>query len=446
MWKSNCFKEFIKYSSTNVLGMIGLSCYILADTFFVSKGLGTNGLAALNLSVPIYSFINGIGLMIGMGAGTKYAIHINQGDNYTNKIFANAIYFASFFACIFIVIGIFFSDSVVTYLGADKNISSMTQTYVRVILLFSPAFLLNNVMLCFIRNDKAPQLSMSAMIGGSLSNVILDYIFIFPCKMGIFGAVFATGLAAIISILILLSHFTQKKNNFRFSPCKISEILLGDIFSSGVPSLITEMSSGIVILIFNAIILSLQGNVGVAGYGIVANISLVVIAIYTGIAQGIQPIISGNFGAGNSKNVHSILKYALTTMLIISSIIFASIFFGACFITAIFDSEQNKLLQTIAIQGLRLYFIACPFVGFNAIISVYFTSTGYALPAHIVSLIRGFVVTVPITFILSAVAGMIGVWCAFPATELIATITGIIFYYKNKKEKVSKYKKLVSRS
>ncbi len=206
------------------------------------------------------------------------------------------------------------------------------------------------------------------------------------------------------------------------------------------------MSSGIVILIFNAIILSLQGNVGVAGYGIVANISLVVIAIYTGIAQGIQPIISGNFGAGNSKNVHSILKYALTTMLIISSIIFASIFFGACFITAIFDSEQNKLLQTIAIQGLRLYFIACPFVGFNAIISVYFTSTGYALPAHIVSLIRGFVVTVPITFILSAVAGMIGVWCAFPATELIATITGIIFYYKNKKEKVSKYKKLVSRS
>lgn len=439
MEKSGCFREFAKYSSLNILGMIGLSCYILADTFFVSKGLGTNGLAALNLAIPIYSFIHGSGLMIGMGAGTKYSIQKNTGDaDLTNGIFTNAIYFTSFFACCFVLIGVFFSDTIVTYLGADQNVHSMTKTYLQVILLFAPAFLLNNVLLCFVRNDGAPQLSMAAMILGSLSNILLDYVFIFPCQMGIFGAAFATGMAPIISMLILSSHLFRRKNNFHLSMCKINRTLLAGIFSTGIPSLITEMSSGIVMIVFNGIILSLQGNIGVAAYGIIANLSLVVIAVYTGIAQGIQPIISSNFGSGNLKNVHSILKYALTTMLIISGLIYAGVFWGAYPIASLFNSEQNALLQVIAIQGLRLYFIACPFVGFNVIISVYFTSTEHARPAHIVSLMRGFVVIIPMAFVLSAIAGMTGVWCAFPATELIVMITGVVFYLisKNKREKV----------
>lgn len=210
--KSNCFRDFAKYSSLNVLGMLGLSCYILADTFFVSKGLGTNGLTALNLAIPVYSFIHGSGLMIGMGGGTRYSVRKNTGDTQaTDSIFTHAVCFAGFLAVIFFVAGLFFFGRIVKLLGADENVFSMTKTYLQVILLFAPAFLMNNVLLCFVRNDGAPQLSMTAMIGGSLSNVVLDYIFIFPCKMGIFGAVFATGLASVISILIMSPYFIKKK-------------------------------------------------------------------------------------------------------------------------------------------------------------------------------------------------------------------------------------------
>jgi len=431
--------DFAKYSSLNVLGMLGLSGYILADTFFISKSLGTNGLAALNLAIPIYSFISGIGLMIGMGAGTKFSIQKSrQNQKNSNRIFTNAVYLTAIFSVLLFLSGLFLSESIVRVLRADENLFSMTKTYIQVLLLFAPAFLTNNLLICFVRNDGAPQLSMAAMLGGSVSNIILDYIFIFPLQMGMFGAVLATALAPIISILILSPHFIKKKNNFHFARCKFSAEFAAGFFSSGLPSLITEMSSGIVMIIFNNIILSLQGNTGVAAYGIIANLSLVVIAVYTGIAQGIQPIISSNFGAGNTKKIQSILKYALTTMLLLSAFIYTGIFFKASSIASIFNSECNQLLQAIAVQGLKLYFIACPFVGFNIIISIYFTSTDYAKPAHIISFLRGFLLIIPMVFFLSKLFGITGVWLSFPATEFLVMLLGTSFYIVNQQKKKKK--------
>ena len=111
MKDNSCFKDFMKYSLLNVLGMLGLSCYILADTFFVSKALGSNGLTSLNLAIPIYSFINGSGLMIGMGASTKYSIFKSQGNKEkANETFTNATIFTIFIAGIFLLIGILVQD------------------------------------------------------------------------------------------------------------------------------------------------------------------------------------------------------------------------------------------------------------------------------------------------------------------------------------------------
>ena len=432
--KSGCFRDFVKYSSLNVMGMIGLSCYILADTYFVSKGLGANGLTALNLAIPIYSFIHGSGLMIGMGGGTKYAIQKSQkAYDAANRTFTHAVLLAAVFAAFFVLAGIFLSGAITSLFGADETVYEMSKTYLQVILLFAPAFLMNNVLLCFVRNDGAPQLSMAAMIGGSLSNVILDWVFIFPCRMGIFGAVFATGLAPILSMLILSSHFIRKKNQFRIIKCRPQGRVVAGILSSGVPSLVTEVSSGVVIIVFNAIILRLAGNVGVAAYGVIANLSLVVIAIFTGIAQGIQPIISSSYGMKNFNNIHAILRYAMTTMLLLSAVIYACVFFGASQIAGIFNSEQNALLQSMAAEGLRLYFIACPFAGFNVVISMYFTSTERPRPAHIISLLRGFLVIIPMAFLLSWIGKIHGVWCAFPATELLVVAIGLLLYFITKK-------------
>lgn len=430
MKSNNYFKEFAKYTSLNVLGMIGLSCYILADTFFVSKGLGSNGLAALNLAIPIYSFINGSGLMLGMGGATKYSILKSQDKTKeANHAFTNTVLVTLGLALVFFTIGIFLSGTITRLLGADEVIFQMSKTYLQVILLFAPMFMVNNILLCFVRNDGAPQLSMLAMIGGSLSNIILDYVFIFPCKMGIFGAVLATGLAPIFSMLILSPYFIRKRNQFHLTKCRLSGHLVGNIISSGLPSLITEVSSGIVIIVFNKIILGLQGNIGVAAYGVIANLSLVVISIYTGVAQGIQPLISKSYGAGNQKNIQQILRYTLTTMLAISVVVYSCVFFGADIIANIFNSENNALLQNIAVTGLKIYFTACVFAGFNIILSVYFTSTEHARPAHIISLLRGFIIIIPMAFLLSSLGDMTGVWFTFPTTEVIVAIIGLLLYF-----------------
>ena len=427
------FKEFARYSTLNVLGMIGLSCYILADTFFVSRGLGENGLTALNLAIPVYSFIHGSGLMLGIGGATKYSIFKSNKENKNaNTIFTNTLCLATVLSIGFVLIGIFLSKSLTTALGADSDVFKMTNTYLQFILIFAPAFIMNDVLICFVRNDNSPKLSMYAMLGGSLSNIILDYIFIFPLQLGIFGAVFATGLAPIISMLILSLHRIKRKNQFHFIKIKPSIKIARNTLSLGFPSLVTEVSSGIVIIVFNMIILNLIGNVGVAAYGIVANLSLVVVAVYTGIAQGIQPLISKSYGGNDIKSIKLIFKYAMITMSIISFILYLIIFFLADPIAKIFNSENNIVLQSIATNGLKLYFMAVIFVGFNIILPMLVSSMEKAFLAQIISLLRGLVVIIPMAFILSALVGLTGVWLAFPITESLVSILGVILLFKIK--------------
>ena len=420
MKQQSCIRDFSRYTILSVLGTLGVSCYILADTFFVSKGLGTNGLAALNLAIPVYNFIHGTGLMLGMGGATRFSVCKSQGkQEEVNRIYTNTVYLAILFSAAFIVLGLFFSNPLAILLGADASVLKMTDTYLRWLLIFAPAFILNDVLLCFVRNDESPQLSMVAMLIGSFSNIVLDYIFIFPMQMGIFGAVFATGLSPVISIIMMLPHWGKKKNTFHFVKTKMKAYIIKQDLSLGFPSLIAQLSSGIVMIVFNA---------GVAAYGVIANISLVIVAIYTGIAQGIQPLISTFYGVGNDKQTRAVLRYAMLTMFTTSCVIYLLIFIFAQPITAVFNSENNVRLEQLAVIGLKLYFISVAFVGYNIILATFFTSIEKALPAHILSILRGLVLIIPLAFLLSSLWGMTGVWLTYPITEFFTALLGFVIY------------------
>lgn len=429
MKNESVWKDFRRYVSFNILGQMAYSCYTLADTFFVAASLGANGLTALNLAFPVFCIISGTGLMIGMGGGTQYSIAKSRGeDGKGNQVFTSAVYMVVCLAALFVLSGILFSGSFAKALGADYTVFGMIDTYLKVLLLFSPAFLTNHLLQCFVRNDGCPSLSMAAMISGSLSNVVLDYIFIFPLDMGIFGAALATGLAPVISIVVISPYLIGKRNQFHFVKSFSVAERITAIISSGIPPFVTEITSGIVMFLFNFIILRLAGNIGVAAFSIITVISLVVIAMYTGLSQGVQPIISANYGAGNAAGVKSIWKYAMITAFLLSGIIYAVIYFGASQIAFVFNSEHDAVLQAFAVVGMKLYFLACPFIGFNIVTATYFTSTERPRLAQVISLLRGFFVLVPVAFLLSSAFGMTGVWCAYPLAECVVSLIAVVFY------------------
>lgn len=434
MKQPSCFRDFLRYTALSVFGTLGVSCYILADTFFISKGLGTNGLAALNLAIPVYNFIYGTGLMLGIGGATRFSVSKIQGrKKEADRIYTNTVYLAVLFSIVFVLAGLFFSNQLALCLGADADVLQMTDIYLRWLLMFAPAFILNDVLLCFVRNDENPQLSMIAMLIGSFANILLDYVFIFPMQMGIFGAVLATGLSPVISIVIMFPHWIKKKNTFHFIKTRMQANIAGQGLLLGFPSFIAQISSGIVMITFNSVILKLAGNMGIAAYGIIANISLVIVAVYTGIAQGVQPLISRFYGQGNNRQIQTVLRYAMLTMLTISCIAYFLIFVFAQQVAGVFNSENNIELQRIAVTGLKVYFISSVFVGYNIVLAIYFTAIEKAMPAHVLSILRGFVFIIPMAFLLSAIWGMTGVWLAYPITELFTAVLGYVIYKFYKK-------------
>ena len=197
-----------------------------------------------------------------------------------------------------------------------------------------------------------------------------------------------------------------------------------------------ELATGIVILVFNLLMLKEVGNTGVAAYGVIANISYVVIAIYTGIAQGVQPLMSRAFGEGEMALVRKNLHYAVWTIAGVSVFIYGVIFFFSEGITQIFNSEGNAALQAIAVTGLKLYFLAVFFAGTNISMAIYFTSTNRALPAHVISLLRGLLLIVPAAFLLARLLGICGVWLSYPVTEGLVFLLAWIIYCVSRRKNV----------
>ena len=180
----NIQKQFIKYVSQNICGMLGISCYIIVDTFFISQAAGTDGITVLNLVLPVYNLIFAIGSMIGVGSATRYTILKAQEDDSAKKYFANAILCILIISIPFVLSGIFSPDTVMHMMGADAGITQLGRTYTRIFLLFTPFFMMNYVFSAFVRNDNAPTLAMiGTMISDALATRLMPPKMIMPRRI-----------------------------------------------------------------------------------------------------------------------------------------------------------------------------------------------------------------------------------------------------------------------
>lgn len=427
----NLGKAFAKYVSFNVFGMVGTSVYILADTYFVAKGLGSNGLAALNLAIPVFSLVHGLGLMMAMGSATKFAIlNAMNEEKKANQFFVQGLCTTLFCAFLFLLAGILYSTSISYLCGAKGDTLALTNVYLKTILCFTPMFCIHHFLTCFVRNDGNPKLAMYATLAGSFANIVFDYIFIFPMNMGMFGAALATGMSPITGVLILSLHVLKGKNHFHFRKTRFQLQVFCDILKLGFSSFVNEISSGVVIFIFNSIILSLTGTIGVAAYGVVANIALVITSLFTGIGQGIQPLISHYYGRNELEKTKKTYKYALLTAFCLAIVSYFVIVLLRTPLIAAFNEENNQQLATIARSGIALYFIGFLPSGFNVVSSFFMTSSEQAAKGLAISVLRGLVFITLSAVVLSNLLGMTGVWMSFPCAEAAtAVIAGFIVYH-----------------
>ena len=424
-------KQFIKYVSLNILSMMGTSCYILADTFFIANGVGADGLTALNVAISRYSFMFSIALMIGIGGATRFAVCKSRSDaGHANNVYTHTVLTGLTVGLTITVFGNLFLPQIAAFLGAKGVIHSLTVEYMRVIFVFTPFIILNQIMVAFIRNDGNPKLATIALLVSNASNIVLDYIFIYPFGWSMFGAALATAVSPVISLAILSIHFIRKRNSFHLRKTRFSIRTTADFCKLGTSSMVNELSVGLVVMIFNFLFFDLGGNTAVAAYGVVANCAIVGTAIFTGIAQGVQPLVSHAYGKGDLLHQKQILRYAAVTAIALAVVLVGSIFAADDPIVSIFNKEKDPLLQSIATGGLCIYFVSYLASCFNIVFAGYLSAMERADFGFIISLMRGLIVIAPMAFLLSRCFGMTGIWVAVPVAEVITLIAALVMVRK----------------
>ena len=426
MDEQNLNRTFARYMSLNILGMLGMSGYILADTFFVSSRLGSDGLAALNLAISVFGFINGLGMMLGIGGATRYTIcKAREDDREANASFTLSLVAGIGAGVVLVLFGLLFSRPLAGLLGAEDRILPMCAVYLRTAFLFAPFFILNHILVAFVRNDGSPKLAMTAMLVGSLSNIVLDYLFLYPLNMGIFGAALATGTAPIIGIAISSIHIFSGRSQFKAVPTGLSLRKMAAVAGLGIAAFINEFSSGITLVVFNLLVMHAAGTIGVAAYGVVANLALVVLSVFTGIAQGSQPLLSHAYGMQDLSVVRRVYHMALLLASALGLLALGAALLFPAQLVSLFNSAGNAALQAIAEPGLKLYFIGFLFVGFNFVSAALLGATEQAGASFRVSFFRGCLGIVPAACLFAFLFGMTGIWLAFPAVELVTLFLSV---------------------
>lgn len=419
-------KQLRRYLLPNILAMIGTSCYILADTFFISLSQGPNGITALNLVLPLYGLIFALGSMIGIGSATRYALGKGSNAPDYHLYFSNSIIWTLLVGAVFVALGVAVPDGVLRLMGADNTILQVGHNYIRIVLCFAPLFMLNFTCTAFVRNDGAPRIAMAATLLSGLFNILFDYLLMFPLGLGMTGAALATGFSPVVSMSICLLHYLSPRNTIRLIPTLPSLRRLLSACQLGVVAFVGEMSSGVTTMVFNFILLHLAGNAAVAAYGIVANIALVGVALFNGISQGLQPLASACHGSGDTQGQSRIYRHSMFIGLCVSAVVVAVVVTFAGTLVAVFNSQHSAQLADYAIPGLRLYFLGFLFAGANIVKSGFYSATGRGRESSILALCRGVVAIVAFAFLLSHLFGITGVWLAFPAAELFTLLLGLV--------------------
>ncbi|WP_285820365.1 MATE family efflux transporter [Bacteroides acidifaciens] len=426
-----------------LIGMVFNSALTMIDGIFVGKGVGADGIAAVNIVAPLFMICTGIGLMFGIGASVVASIRLSE-----NNIKAARIIMTQALAVGVLFVGmicagcLLFSRQFVYALGCSPLLEGKAISYLIWLLPGMIFLFIQCVGMMLIRLDGSPKYAMTIQIVAAIVNIGLDWYMIFPMGWGVMGAALATSIACVIAGMMALIYFLRFSSRLKFYRLKLSATSLlltlrnaGYMIKIGFATFLTEVAMGVMMITGNYMFISLLGEEGVAAFAIACYLFPVVFSISNAVAQSAQPIISYNYGAHRPERVNSTLHLSLFTAIACGLSITACLCLGATEIARLFLHPQENAYG-LAVKGLPLFSLCAMFFAVNIVFIGYYQSIEKAKASTAYTLLRGVLFLVPCFLLLPRTIGIPGLWLAIPAAELCAcTVICVRYIQSNSTQK-----------
>ncbi len=424
--RNNTAGMILQYSIPAIIAMVLTSLITVVDGYFIGNYVGEQGIAVVNLGLPVIYLFLSVGLMVSVGGVAIAGMALGAGDmEACGQVFRQTIVTTVVAAVMTGLLVALFFEPVLDVLGAKGLVREYFRTYYGILLLELVVMVVNSSFGMFIRGEGDPQYYMKVNVVSVLTNIALDYIFAAVLRAGIAGIASASLISALVSLGLILYFFLKKAKVYRLGRFSFSLDVLRRTLFNGSSEFIGEMSTGIAMFAYNYVIMRRIGVSGVTAFTIVGYVSYVFGMIVIGFGQGASPLVSFSYGAGEHGLAGRLRRRTNGMVCAIGAAGFVVMGLLSEWYSGLF--VKNDAIRGMVQSGMMIFMVSFFFSGINAVTSFYFTSIGKSLESAVISLSRGLVVLLACIFVLPAYLGMTGVWLAAPVTEFVTIcISGML--------------------
>jgi len=429
----------LRLSLPSIAATVTFSLYNIVDTFWVAR-LGHGAIAALTIVFPYQILVIALGVGTGVGIGALVSRRFGENNpEATNHVAGQTFFLSAFWGLIFMMVAVFFSETILTAFGATPDIMEYGTQYLVITAYGAPQLIFAMVVSNLIRGSGDAVKPMIMLVTASLINMILDPVMIlglgpFP-EMGVRGAALATIIAQSFGAIIGLYYLLARKTAFRIrvGHLRPNMSILKDIYRVGAPSTILEITESLSFILFN-IVVSSFGSIAIAAVGIVLRISDLAFMPIIGLSNGLLPIVGFNFGAGYFKRLWKAVKLASVSSILVLGVItlFLEIFTPQ--VVAIFS--DNPELLAVTVPAMRIMLATMFLIGPSVMFITAFQGLSKGTMALILSLVRQFIFFVPLLYLLHYLLGLNGVWLSLPASDILSfMVTSLVIYREYRRQR-----------
>lgn len=438
--KDNITRLFFKLFFPTLFGLLSMAAVTAINGAFVGHGIGSDGLAAVNLTVPLWMVFSGLGLMLGAGCSVVSSSMLANSRLDTARMHVAVAF--SFATCITVAVSICimcFPETAARMFGASDHLMPMVRDY---LIFVMPCFVFqmwSAIGLFIIRLDGSPKVAMWCNIITADMTLGGDWFMIYELKRGLVGVAYSTCIAIVTGGMIAIIYiiFYARLLRLKLSiihKCHFKEIIKSIFYQCriGSPSFLGELMLAILAFVGNYVFMRYLGDNGVGAFGIACYYTPFIFMIANAVIQSAQPIISYNHFAHNLDRVHEIRRMLFATALA-AGVFLTLVFLFLPEILVHFFVGETDPAAPIAINGFPYFAVGILFFMFNVCIVGYFQSLELMKPALTLMFLRGFVLLIPAFILLPKLIGISGIWLAMPLSETLTFIVGIILFSKIKR-------------